>query len=334
MKTLFSIKYNVRRLFRDEAVMVDKQERNPLFRKRVGDWLKETGSLRDGFLVMAGIFYFFGYIVWAINAYRNNLGLLPALEFQYFTAGVIPVLIILGLYFTVIGIKLLRKGVSAWLGPNVTGWKLYVCWCMLGLGIIAWLLVMEDPEWVKTAFPNLDGRLPVIISILIIMVSYLFLGPLKNALEKDTTTKHESKPGDLRKLVSDLVSVPIRFLGWLGWLYTFMFLIALPVIAFIVFVVDLYPKIPQEFGGARPYYACLDVVKAQISNETIEGILPSDANKSKESVVRSLRVEVLFSGSDVILVRSKGRVYKITKSIIQAVTICDKSENKSPGSQR
>ena len=50
--------------------------------KSVGDLLKRAGELRDEFLVMGAIFYFFGYIVWAINAYRNDLGLLPALEFQ------------------------------------------------------------------------------------------------------------------------------------------------------------------------------------------------------------------------------------------------------------
>ena len=50
--------------------------------KSVDDLLKRAGEIRDGFLVMGAIFYFFGYIVWAINAYRNDLGLLPALEFQ------------------------------------------------------------------------------------------------------------------------------------------------------------------------------------------------------------------------------------------------------------
>ena len=57
---------------------------------------------------MAGIFDLFGYVVWAINANRNNLGLLPALEFQYFVAGVVPVAILLLIFLLVIGYKRLR----------------------------------------------------------------------------------------------------------------------------------------------------------------------------------------------------------------------------------
>jgi hypothetical protein len=292
-------------------------------RKRAGDWLKDVGSLRDGFLVTAAIFYFFGYIVWAINAYRNDLGLLPALEFQYFIAGAPPVFIILGLYSIVVAGKRLRETVREWIGPNPTGGKLYLCWVMLFLTISAAALIMTFPtEWFKAAFPNAPASWLAIISALIIVVSPLFIGPLENVFGQSNLLQL------FLKFVSTLSAL---FLRLLAPVYAVMFLVGLAALAFI-YCVELYPKIPQEFGGARPYYACLDVVIAQMSTETIEDLFPIDANKSHEPVIRSLRLEVLFSGSDMMLVSSRGKVYKITKNTIQTVATCDESEGKAPGS--
>jgi hypothetical protein len=306
--------------------MDDKQERYTL-RKRAGDWLKNAGSLRDGFLVTAAIFYFFGYIVWAINAYRNDLGLIPALEFQYFIAGVLPVLIILGLYSVVAAGRRLLKQVRDWIGPDPKGGKLYLCWVMFFLAIGAGASIMAIPtDWFRATFLNVSHRSWLtMISALIIVVSYPFASLLGNALQTDTTTKSISV-SKARELVNAFRSLFLfllsLFLRLLAPVYAVMFFIGFAALAFI-YCVELYPKIPQEFGGARPQPACLDVIKAQISNETIEGILPIDANNSNEPVVRSLRVEVLFSGSDVVIVRSQGRVYKITKNAIQAIATCN-----------
>lgn len=302
---------------------MDEKQKSYTLRKRAGDWLKDVGSLRDGFLVTAAIFYFFGYIVWAINAYRNDLGLLPALEFQYFIAGAPPVFIILGLYSIIVAGKRLRETVREWIGPNPTGVRLYLCWVMLFLAISAVALIMTiSTEWFKAAFPNAPRSWLAIISALIIVVSPLFIGPPASAFGQR----------NFPQLFIDLAHTSSFLLfRFLAPVYAVMFLVGLAAIAFI-YCVELYPKIPQEFGGARPYYACLDVVKAQMSTETIEGLFPIDANKSHEPVVRSLRLEVLFSGSDMMLVRSRGKVYKITKNTIQTVATCAESEGKAPGS--
>src|SRR5690349_2113251 len=50
--------------------------------------LIKLGSVRDGLLILLSLVYALGYSVWAINAYSRNLGLLPALQFEYFIAGV------------------------------------------------------------------------------------------------------------------------------------------------------------------------------------------------------------------------------------------------------
>jgi len=108
----------------------------------------------------------------------------------------------------------------------------------------------------------------------------------------------------------------------LGWLYAFFFLIIFPLFAFLFFVQEVYPRIPQEFGGSRPRQACLDLVKAQLSGKTIAD-LAGAGSPSDGPVVRSSQVEVLFSGSGVVVVRKDNRVYEITKSAVLAVTNCD-----------
>ena len=313
--------------------MDDKQERltgrTSFLSRHIGTWLKVAKRFRDGFLVTAGVFYLFGYIVWAINAHRNDMGLLPALEFQYFIAGIAPVLIVLSLYFAVVGIKRLRDKMSVWFDEDVTGWKLYLSWLMFILGAVAVIHILaNDAEWFKTGFPGVARRKwLIIISALMIMASYLFLRPVESNLGRFINTTQESPDHPLRDFVRAIISLPVGLLvvllRWVAKDYFYLLLFSLPILAFIIFVWELYPKIPQEFGGARPRHACLDVAREQISNETVEGIMPVDAGKSNTPIVRSPRVEILFSGSDVMLVKARGRVYTITKSTIRAVTTCD-----------
>ena len=54
------------------------------------DWLKWLGERRDGFLIGGAVLYGLGYLVWSYNAWRNHLGQLPAIEFQYLMSGLIP----------------------------------------------------------------------------------------------------------------------------------------------------------------------------------------------------------------------------------------------------
>ncbi len=56
--------------------------------------LGAIGNLRDTLLVGAGTVYILGYLTWSISAYSQDLGLLPALEAQYFMAGIVPAAIL------------------------------------------------------------------------------------------------------------------------------------------------------------------------------------------------------------------------------------------------
>ena len=93
------------------------------------DALKWLGERRDGFLVGGAILYGLGYLVWSYNAWRNHLGELPALEFQYLMSGIIPA-VILGLawagaaFFFKVRDKILklfeRYRFLKWLVPAIT----------------------------------------------------------------------------------------------------------------------------------------------------------------------------------------------------------------------
>lgn len=66
------------------------------------NWMKQIGGLRDGFLVIASVLYILGYIIWSVSAFQSDLGLLPAIESQYFIAGIVPTLILWLVYIGVI----------------------------------------------------------------------------------------------------------------------------------------------------------------------------------------------------------------------------------------
>lgn len=94
----------------------------------IGDQLSPLTKLRDGFLVVAVIVYILGYLVWSLNAWVNNLGLLPALEFQYLVAGVFPALVIWLIYIGIRNGRRIVENLPKWLGPNVKGGLLFLRW--------------------------------------------------------------------------------------------------------------------------------------------------------------------------------------------------------------
>lgn len=81
------------------------EEQGIPIRERIVSLIKSLGEWRDRGLVIVGILYTAGYLMWSWNALENNLGLLPALQFQYVVAGIGP---------TLIGIILISGGLSVW----------------------------------------------------------------------------------------------------------------------------------------------------------------------------------------------------------------------------
>jgi hypothetical protein len=97
--------------------------------------------------------------------------------------------------------------------------------------------------------------------------------------------------------------------------------------------VTVFPLISQELGGLRPRCAYLDLFKDKISDETSEAlgpVLKSPGGPKNENVVQAGPVDVLFSGTDFMLVDPHSRRYvrirpghlEIKRDMIETVEWC------------
>jgi len=246
--------------------------------------LKGLGDLRDGILLAGALVYVAGYFVWSINSLRNNLGLLPALKFQYFFAGSFPVAIALLVYGVVRGIAALLSAGRSWIEQRAARMRAaLVVQVVIGLSFVGFLALSAfvDASWPTT------GIAASIVSggLCLALLGYRFY-----------------------KFVVTLV-VPTA-VGLLG---------------LVLYVLNVYPELPQEFGGVKPRCVQLDLTRASLSRSTAEALLPK---AGPDEVGRSYRVSVYFVGSDELILKLRrrgkafGRTFRVDNSAVQAVIGC------------
>lgn len=302
---------------------MEEQETNPALAL-----LQGLAQLRDGFLIGAGVVYLLGYVVWSWNAYQNDLGLLPALEAQYFVAGIPPALILVALYFALPAVIRFSNALPSWFNPKVAksaSLRRRVVDGILGgsfvlvIGLAA-VLSEDQLTWAIVAW----------------LLAGMFLLPLSLAADEANqpnatprTTAPRSKLGRLWSMVSERRDQIARLIP--RWLRTFYFCYIVTALAaggISLYVRIGYVNLPQEFGGLRPRCAYLDIEHEQVSAETLSEIAPHDARGPDAGVIRSSKVEVLFSGGGMLLVRpgenmADRRVYEIGRDTVQAISSCD-----------
>lgn len=301
--------------------------------------LRRIGKLRDGFLLVAATTYVLGWFVWALNALENNLGLLPALESQYFVAGIIPLLIIVSIYWGIRGLILFRKQYDKWLPANLADKGLK----MLAEKLTAEKKSIEDAESPdKNRFEEIKEMLRSIRrkqllsraiswSCLLSFLTFIFLGSyIRQFAGLDVTMPA------FWVFLALLFFLPLSskglswFLYWYRRLVIITLIIALGFGGIFSYFYTLYPYIPQELGGLRPRTAYLDVAKAELSKETLQEIFPSGVFDTSSEIVQSNKVNVYYSGRDFILVKLYGQdqgvtrsTYEIKQSAIQAIRWSD-----------
>jgi hypothetical protein len=284
----------------EETLMTGQQDEQ---RKSTFSWIQRLGALRDGFLVLAASSYVMGYLVWSVNAWQNNLGLLPALESQYFVAGIIP-LSFVGLAVLLFRAeRRFRRWYSTWLGPEEIErlkWK-----ARLRQGIALSFAVVP---FILALLAFLQRWIPVLES------SPIYLGWF------------------LALLLFFLPDSELKGIEWFFKLWqrllVYYVIIALTVLGIAFHLELVYPNIPQEFGGVRPRCAYLDISQKQVAEETLEQILPGYALDSDQQIVQSKKVDVYFSGRDFILVKPHDqgptqRTLEIKQSVVLAITWCE-----------
>lgn len=247
-------------------------------------------EFRDYLLSVTAVIYILGYSVWSIHAWRNGMGLLPALEAQYIIAGIVPTVMIGLIYYVIKNLPQLK--LSHW---NIKRRVSY--WC-IGAPIIG-LIFLTDSAWHKEY-----GTL--------LLVAFLLWGMWS---QSPLHSMPASPSGNLR-----LYYAAGNFL-----METYLMPILLAIIGLWGYIGYAYPSLPQELGGMKPRCAYLDIKNGQLSHETLTQILPSKSQESNETVVRSVSVQVLFAKSDAILLKpledsTTKSVYEIRKNAIQVLS--------------
>lgn len=315
-------------------------------RQKFFGWLALIGSFRDGLLVLATILYTLGYLVWSYHAWKKNLGPRSALDFQYFVAGIVPALSLCILYLSFRGIGILRKKSPLWLAPGVTGGRLLLRRTIFATCLISGAISLHNIRTMGFEFPDavLASPLTTASSFLFIL-SLFFLPPTKRTQPTRNTGRTVRPDNRTRGRIvaflgrtADAARVYLsehsaRIGALMGTLYVVLLILLFSMLGVFFFSERVYPSIPQEFGGVRPRCAYLDVARDQLSDETLRGIVGTSATSPNEKVVRSLKLNVVFAGGDVLLATPLGNrretnftVYEIRKEILHAVTWCDDNQ--------
>jgi len=299
--------------------------------------LKAIGVLRDAAIVAGACLYALGYVVWAVYAFRHGLGQLPAIEFQYLSAGVVPAMSALLLVSTVRALLWLHTRIPVWLAPEITGWP------RAARGVIFGLFHLSVPVLVVmnagSAEPNqpLRERLGKMAAVGM-LTTMVLLPPVSARKSEETRAFGNSGHPLLLRIVhalSDfLVSggilgpLLVKFYVFLARAYVLLLVSVMVLAGLAFFIENIYPNIPQELGGAQPRCGVLDLVAADLAIETRRSLVPQTPSNGAASVVRSTELYVFFMTSDFLLVRSRKNLddreltYQVARSAVRSIAWC------------
>lgn len=266
------------------------------------DFFRWLGERRDGFIVIGAIVYGAGYLVWSYTAWRNGLGQLPALEFQYIIAGILPTLILcaglaFGHWFVPAQIK-----INTFLGQT-KGW---ITNSVLAVLVLYTLYLFYDTavvvKWIDgPTFGIESSSLQKIFIMGWVIISI---------------TEHKVAP------------------GMAGFIHRYNLAVFLALSAFNLYMIH-YEKLPQVLGGPAPRCAYIDLVRKDISDASLLVLTRNTAKAEpvRADVVRSDRLWVYFSGSEYLLIRlateaeetntlKDAPLYELRKEVIRVVEWC------------
>jgi len=199
------------------------------------DLLKWLSERRDGFLVAVPVLYLLGYLVWSYNAWRNGLGPLPALEFQYFTSGLIPAVVVLFAFAGAHWFTQMQKAVRAYKNWSICANILFYIFLFSALYQLT-ALILE-------VFKAID-YLP----------KYWHLPLIPNNVSSVVFTI-----GGLAAMLIENKVLPEP------WWLIFRFYLAIWLVFNILGIyLEAYSRLPQVFGGPRPRCAYVDIVRSEV----------------------------------------------------------------------
>lgn len=262
--------------------------------------LKRIGALRDSVIAFGTGLYLLGYFSWAFYAWTQHLGLIPALDAQYFAAGVFPAAVLLSLY----GVARLLRWLARWSRSKEfsekkesdrkgkTGKVLEIAGAVLFLvGFIATQLTQRYA---------------------LVRFSLIIAGTLSIYASAFFSRRRSDK--FLRMLAQGALWTLLSIGG--AWLL-------------LGYFVAWFSKLPQELGGPSARCVELDLNTTKLSQETLRLVLPDGYTVESRETHRSRSMYLIFEGSDFILVKPESGdtgllnpARKIGKDAIQAVFPC------------
>jgi hypothetical protein len=317
---------------------------------RIGEWFK---SVRDWALLASAFLYGLGYITWSLYAWSNDLGVLPLLSTQYVLAGLMAgTLGIIGIVLICL-IWWLRRLLRSW--PSHRKWKSNSDELVLSIG---WLLrQIRNVSFVIFFVAGFAFNRELRGFVIAFGVAAFFAPPpvvnfrwLRLAY---VACLRRSRLAWLRKQVWPLIYVEQRsrqrksrnssreryveveaFWQLASYAYGVFFTLFIIVMS-LAAVADLFDAWPQELGGAKPRCTYLDLERAKISNE-LSGELVGDSGGVAATaplqgpVLRTMKLDMLFSGGGAVLVRKQTAhrrdtrpIYEIDQRIILAKRNCE-----------
>ncbi len=249
--------------------------------KNIGtlDLLENLGKIRDGLLLLISAIYALGYIVWAIFAWRNNLGFMPVLQSQYFVAGC-PIFIFIVLTYFVI--RLLHRITFKWWPKffyNLSFMSQKLTHLAVNLLELAFAIVL-----IYSSMKKAQLSIQVVFALCSIFIILTIVTPLPPEVNK-ITTKH------LRRITLGTKVMNAYILPLLFFIYLTQ-----------IFVNTYFMKIPQEFGGAKPRIAVLDLVKSKLSAPTLKEIVDTSNVQLNSEILPSKQVNIYFNGGNYLLI--------------------------------
>jgi tetratricopeptide (TPR) repeat protein len=241
-----------------------------------------------------------GLVVWSINAHRNELGAQATLDVGYLIAGIVPGLIVFGLFALVLFLVAAPPFVSEWMADRSLA--------QLGASLVIVLAVIY---WFGYLIAGAGAGLPLYFFIAASAV--LFVVPF-----------FTSPSGAVGRAI------------WLVLVATAAVVASVYVFAF--YAEGVYPRLPQALGGGLPRCARLDVDTTTLSQQTLEGLLPAatsdgspqETEDAATPKIRSVPVDILFSRDDVLFVRPRseddqqvaGNTHELRGGTVRAVISC------------
>ena len=241
------------------------------------DWLRWLGERRDGFLVGGAVLYGLGYLVWSYNAWRNELGQLPAAEFQYFMAGLVPAAIIATAWAGAVFFAKLQHKADE-LSKQSRHFATYSFFVTMALMLLPFLARFAEVRgWIAIGLTDHGQNL--LLAPLVVLAQYLML-------------------------VTGLGQGHNRHRYWRWYTRVSQYLIPLTfVVASSSVYFEIYPRLPQALGGPEPRCAYVDLVRDQLAPASLSLLASGQEIESLSNVVRSEKLRVYFSSNDHLLIR-------------------------------